>query len=30
MNAAFGPLAGVPASAPHHLGCSFWFEVQAA
>ena len=27
MNAAFGPLAGVPSSAPHHLGCSFWFEV---
>jgi hypothetical protein len=30
MNAAFGALAGVPASAPHHLGCSFWFEVVAA
>ena len=30
MNAAFGPLAGVPSSPPHHLGCSFWFEVMAA
>lgn len=29
MNAAFGALAGVPSSAPHHLGCSFWFEVLA-
>jgi hypothetical protein len=29
MNAAFGALAGVPSSAPHHLGCSFWFEVVA-
>ncbi len=27
MNATFGPLAGTAASAPHHLGCSFWFEV---
>jgi hypothetical protein len=27
MNAAFGALAGVPSSPPHHLGCSFWFEV---
>jgi hypothetical protein len=27
MNAAFGPLAGTAASAPHHLGCSFWIEV---
>lgn len=27
MNATFGPLAGTPSSAPHHLGCSFWFEV---
>ena len=23
----FGPFAGTPASAPHHFGCSFWFEV---
>ena len=30
MNAAFGPLAGTAASAPHHLGCSFWFEVRSA
>jgi hypothetical protein len=30
MNAAFGPLTGVPSSAPHHLGCSFWFEVAPA
>ncbi|MGK2954014.1 MAG: class I SAM-dependent methyltransferase [Thiobacillus sp.] len=29
MNEAFGALAGVPSSAPHHLGCSFWFEVVA-
>ncbi len=28
MNATFGPLAGTAASAPHHLGCSFWIEVQ--
>ena len=27
MNATFGPFAGTPASAPHHFGCSFWFEV---
>jgi hypothetical protein len=27
MNATFGPLAGTAASAPHHLGCSFWLEV---
>ena len=27
MNATFGPLAGTADSAPHHLGCSFWFEV---
>jgi hypothetical protein len=27
MHAAFGPLAGTAASAPHHLGCSFWLEV---
>jgi hypothetical protein len=30
MNAAFGPLAGSAASAPHHLGCSFWLEVVAS
>jgi hypothetical protein len=30
MNAAFGPLAGTAASAPHHFGCSFWFEVRSA
>jgi hypothetical protein len=30
MNATFGPLAGTAASAPHHLGCSFWFEVQGS
>lgn len=29
MSEAFGALAGVPSSAPHHLGCSFWFEVVA-
>jgi hypothetical protein len=29
MNATFGPLAGTAASAPHHLGCSFWLEVVA-
>jgi hypothetical protein len=27
MEKTFGPLAGTEASAPHHLGCSFWFEV---
>jgi hypothetical protein len=27
MNATFGPLAGTTASPPHHLGCSFWFDV---
>jgi len=30
MNATFGPLAGTAASAPHHFGCSFWFEVRSA
>lgn len=29
MNEAFGALAGVPSSAPHHFGCSFWFKVVA-
>jgi hypothetical protein len=29
MNATFGPFSGTAASAPHHLGCSFWFEVMA-
>lgn len=29
MNATFGPLAGTAASAPHHFGCSFWFEVRS-
>jgi hypothetical protein len=27
MNSTFGALAGTPSSAPHHLGCSFWFQV---
>jgi hypothetical protein len=27
MNEVFGPYAGTDKSAPHHLGCSFWFEV---
>jgi hypothetical protein len=30
MNRTFGPFAGTEASAPHHLGCSFWFEVCAS
>ena len=29
MEKTFGPFAGTQASAPDHLGCSFWFEVQA-
>ena len=29
MEQTFGPLSGTAASAPHHFGCSFWFEVCA-
>jgi hypothetical protein len=28
MERTFGPFAGTPASAPDHLGCSFWIEVR--
>lgn len=27
MNLTFGPFAGTEKTAPHHFGCSFWFEV---